>query len=104
MDEVRGLLARGYSPNLPALSSLGYRELVWHLQGGLALPQAVQQIKFATHRFARRQYAWFRPSDSRIHWYNIPVKAKDIVDSLKGVAQRKGNPGGSCCPCPCGEQ
>jgi len=68
VEEVRGLLERGYGPSLPALSSVGYREIAGYLRGECELPQAVQRIKYATHRFARRQYAWFKPGDSRIHW------------------------------------
>jgi tRNA dimethylallyltransferase len=68
LEEVRALLEAGYSPELPSMSSVGYRELVLHLQGSLPLDQAVQRIKAATHRVARRQHAWFRPADPRIRW------------------------------------
>jgi tRNA A37 N6-isopentenylltransferase MiaA len=68
VEEVRGLLEKGYSPSLPALYSVGYREIVGHLEGRVGLVQEVQRIEYATHRFARRQHAWFRPGDSRIHW------------------------------------
>jgi len=36
VDEVRGLLARGYDPALPALSGIGYAEIVAHLKTGSA--------------------------------------------------------------------
>jgi tRNA A37 N6-isopentenylltransferase MiaA len=32
---------------------------------------AVQQIKFENHRFLRQQQNWFKPKDSRIHWFDI---------------------------------
>jgi len=68
VEEVRGLLEKGYGLSLPALSSVGYREIACHVKGEFGLPQAIQRIKYATHRFARRQYAWFRLGDSRIRW------------------------------------
>ena len=68
VDEVRALLARGYGPELPSLSSLGYRELVRHLADELTMDAAVERIKHSSHRFARHQYAWFRPADERIRW------------------------------------
>ncbi len=71
IDEVRSLLDRGYSPDLPAMSSLGYREIGGYLKGELSLPEACEQIKFTTHRFARNQYAWFRANDERIRWFDI---------------------------------
>jgi tRNA dimethylallyltransferase len=69
--EVSALLQRGYSLSLPALSGVGYRQMGLYLNGGLSLEDAVQQTKYHTHRIARRQYAWFRPRDPRIHWFDI---------------------------------
>ena len=69
IDEVRGLLDKGYAPDLPSMSSLGYRELVQYLHGELSLDEALNRIKYSTHRFARRQYAWFKPTDERIQWF-----------------------------------
>ena len=68
VEEVRWLLERGYSPSLPSMSGVGYRQIGQYLQGRLSLPEAVQRIKYETHRFARHQYAWFRLEDERIHW------------------------------------
>ena len=68
IDEVRALLQRGYGPELPALSSLGYRELVEHLEGAVSLSEAAERIKRRTRRFARQQHAWFRREDERICW------------------------------------
>jgi tRNA A37 N6-isopentenylltransferase MiaA len=36
----------------------------------MTLPQAIDKIKYETHRLARHQYAWFRLGDSRIHWFD----------------------------------
>ncbi len=60
VDEVRALLARGYGADLPAMSSLGYREMIAHLDGRFTLDEAIQATKYATHRFIRRQLTWFR--------------------------------------------
>ena len=70
VGEVEGLLSRGYGPDLPSMSSLGYRELAQHLRGDKSLKEAVAEIKQKTRRFARQQYAWFRLGDERIRWYN----------------------------------
>jgi tRNA dimethylallyltransferase len=79
---VEALRAAGYSRRLPALSGLGYRQLLAHLAGETTLAEAVERIKFDTHRFARRQGAWFRESDPRIHWFNL----SQGEDSLGAVA------------------
>ncbi len=68
--ETEGLLAAGYSPALPAMTSLGYREIGAYLQGEMTLAAAVERIKTETHRFVRHQYTWFRRL-SGVRWYSL---------------------------------
>lgn len=65
--ESYGLLAAGFSPALPALTSLGYREIGSYLQGELPLAEAVARVKVETHRYVRHQSTWFRKL-APIHW------------------------------------
>jgi len=69
--EVGRLLDTGYGLKLPAMSSIGYRQIGAFLNGELPLAAAIQQIKFETHRFVRHQYTWFQLKDSRIRWFDI---------------------------------
>ena len=71
VDEVRGLISKGYSPDLPSMSGIGYRQIGQYLKGELTLEAAVEKMKFATHRIARQQYTWFRLDDERIRWFDI---------------------------------
>jgi len=68
VDEVAGLLARGYSPDLPSMSAVGYREIAAFLRGECSLAEAITLIKRHTRRFVRQQYNWFRLSDPSIVW------------------------------------
>lgn len=67
VDEVRALLAAGHSPALPALRSIGYREVIAHLAGEVDLAGARAAMARATRRFAKRQMTWFR-ADPTIRW------------------------------------
>lgn len=60
LDEVRALLALGLDPALPAMKSLGVRELARHLAGEWSLEQAVEKARQATRNYAKRQTTWFR--------------------------------------------
>ena len=60
VDEVRALLARGYDPALPAMSGIGYAEIITHLRGDLDLPGAAALIRTNTHRYIRHQETWLR--------------------------------------------
>lgn len=87
VNEVQRLLARGYAPTLPAMQGLGYKEIVEHLQGQVALDDAVRRLKRNTRRFAKRQYTWFR-RDDRIRWVDVEGQtpeqvAEAIVEMIK---------------------
>ncbi len=84
LDEVRRLLEAGYSPDLPAMSGIGYAELIAYLQGQIPLEEAVHRIQKRTRRFVRRQANWFKTDDPRIHWF--PAGEDPLTATLPLVA------------------
>lgn len=85
VEEVRGLLARGYRADLPSMQGLGYKEIVAHLDGRLSLAEAVGTLKRSTRRFAKRQYTWFR-ADPRIRWIDVDgLDAGGVARALASV-------------------
>lgn len=92
VDEVKNLMAKGYGLDLPAMSGIGYKQIAMFTQGEIDLIAAIELIKKETHRFARHQYAWFRPGDARIRWLDeyddVPKDAANLVVSfLAGIHQ-----------------
>lgn len=67
LDEVRGLLAAGYGPELGPMTGHGYREAARHLAGEWSLEEAIEVTARRTRQYARRQLTWFR-RDPRISW------------------------------------
>ena len=67
LDEVRGLMSRGYGEDLKSMQSLGYRHMVDFTAGRLTWEEAVRTLKRDTRRFAKRQLTWFR-ADKEIVW------------------------------------
>jgi len=80
VDEVKFLLNAGYSKDLNALNTVGYKEIISFLEGEYDLERAIELIKRNTRRFAKRQLTWFR-RDERINWYEI----KNAIE-LNGIA------------------
>ncbi|MGD1046905.1 MAG: tRNA (adenosine(37)-N6)-dimethylallyltransferase MiaA [Bacteroidota bacterium] len=70
IEEVRGLLAKGYSRSANALNTVGYKEVFDFIDGKITKEEMVRLIKQNTRHFAKRQLTWFR-ADRRIKW--IPV-------------------------------
>lgn len=74
VKEVQALLNKGYSPELPSMSAIGYREICEYLTGKMTLEEAVTAIRKNTRTYVRRQANWFKPTDPTIHWYDISGK------------------------------
>ncbi|MBP6964660.1 MAG: tRNA (adenosine(37)-N6)-dimethylallyltransferase MiaA [Armatimonadetes bacterium] len=70
VEEVRGLLDEGYAADLPAMKSLGYRQIAGFLLGKCELRTAVELIKQETRQFAKRQITWFR-ADPSVRWMDV---------------------------------
>ncbi len=84
LREVEELRAAGFPTTAGPLNSPGYRELGQYLDGELSLEDAVEKTKTQTHRLARRQYAWFKPSDPRIQWLDAadPGLLQEAVETV----------------------
>ncbi len=69
-EEVRRLLVQGYSPALPSLQSIGYREFVALEQGRLTEDEALRRMQRDTVRYAKRQWTWFT-REPDIEWIDV---------------------------------
>ncbi len=70
LDEVRGLLDRGFSAALKPLRAIGYRHLIEHLNGLTSLDHAVACLKRDTRRYAKRQLTWFHHEEG-LEWHRV---------------------------------
>lgn len=86
VNEVRRLVGRGYGFQLPAMTGLGYREIGEYLNGGISFDEAVRLFRSNTRKFIRHQYNWFRPTDPRIHWFDLSRQSYDEVRDFAGRA------------------
>lgn len=85
VDEVRGLLARGFREAITAPQAIGYKEVVAALDGECTMAEAVDRIKLATRRYAKRQRTWLR-GDSRVRWVDANVPDGLLDRALAALA------------------
>jgi tRNA dimethylallyltransferase len=68
LEEVSRLHRRGdLHARMPAIRSVGYRQLWEHLDGRVGLEEAISNAVFATRHLARRQLVWLR-AEQEIRW------------------------------------
>ena len=68
LDETRTLLEGGvFEKNSTAAQAIGYKELLTYINGEKTLIDAIEDLKIATRRYAKRQMTWFN-SHGNVHW------------------------------------
>jgi tRNA dimethylallyltransferase len=82
--EVKTLLDRGYSPVLPSMQGLGYKQFTDYFSGTTSRDEAITLLKRDTRRFAKRQFTWFRRESDSV-WVDITglSRPEDIVERIK---------------------
>lgn len=87
LEEVKGLLEKGYTPELVSMQGIGYKEFIPYFNGECTLEEAVTQLKTNTRRFAKRQLTWFRRQIEGL-WVDMSSSTgeeamEEVLDYLK---------------------
>lgn len=69
LDEVKGLLEKGYTRDLVSMQGLGYKEIIDYLNGAVTIDEAVYTLKRDTRHFAKRQLTWAK-REKEVTWVN----------------------------------
>jgi len=81
LQEVRGLLDRGYGFDLRPMQSIGYRHMRAVVEGERTLEMALRELQADTRRFARRQRTWLRKVEG-VAWMH-PDRADEILRAVE---------------------
>jgi tRNA dimethylallyltransferase len=88
VEEVRGLVGRGYGSEHPGMNATGYQELVPHVAGSRSLEEAVALIQAASRQYARRQLTWLRTQvgeNQNVHELDATLPVAQLVDRVEAV-------------------
>jgi tRNA dimethylallyltransferase len=77
LEEIRGLVERGFDLDLKPLRSVGYRQMGQVLRGTQSMNDAIEEMKQETRHLAKRQLTWFR-RDDEIRWFHPEEQSKEI--------------------------
>lgn len=75
VEEVKDLLDKGYDRKSPALSGIGYRQVIRYLDGEISKEEAIELNKRDNRRYAKRQMTWYK-REKDIKW---------LAQNLNGV-------------------
>lgn len=84
VNETRQLLREGYRPDQQFLQTVGYRNVIEHLNGKVSFEQMVKDIKTSTRRYAKRQITWFRRWPF-IHWLDAELSPEENTQKICSI-------------------
>ena len=90
VDEIRGLIDKGVSPDDLIYYGLEYKYLTLYVIGKMSYEEMVRLLEIAIHQFAKRQMTWFRGMERRgieINW----IDASLPMDERLGIVERLWN-------------
>jgi tRNA dimethylallyltransferase len=88
IDEVKGLLKSGISPEDLIYYGLEYKYLTLYITGQLNDEEMFTQLEIAIHQFAKRQMTWFRGMERRgftIHWMDAGMPTENKIELTKDL-------------------
>ncbi|MBI2819057.1 MAG: tRNA (adenosine(37)-N6)-dimethylallyltransferase MiaA [Acidobacteria bacterium] len=101
IQEVQGILNRGYPPTVPPLSSHGYRQAVDFLEGKVSREEAIYHAQTRTRQYAKRQMTWFR-KEADVRWFSgfgtDPEVERQVVKFLSNELHPDGVEAGDSIP------
>ena len=77
LEECIKLKEMGYTSSMQSMQGIGYKEILYYLEGNVKLQEAINMIKQGSRNYAKRQLTWFR-RDPRVTFLD-----KDILSNVE---------------------
>ena len=86
LEETKRLMEDGvFEKNSTAAQAIGYKELLSYFRGEKTLEEAVEDLKTATRRYAKRQLTWFN-SHGNVIWLEADGKSlSELADEAEKI-------------------
>lgn len=86
VEEVKGLIAKGYNTSCSSMKAIGYKEILPYLNGEYDLETAADEIRKNTRHYAKRQFTWLKRYDY-VNWIEVHKgdTPGDIIDRILGL-------------------
>ena len=92
VDEVKGLLDSGISPDSLIYYGLEYKYLTLYAIGRLTYEEMFSQLETAIHQFAKRQMTWFRGMERRglsVHWIDAALPMEKKLEQIENLLKQE---------------
>ncbi|MGM9934221.1 tRNA (adenosine(37)-N6)-dimethylallyltransferase MiaA [uncultured Clostridium sp.] len=89
LDECIKLKEMGYTSHMQSMQGIGYKEILYYLEGKISLEDAVNMIKQGSRNYAKRQLTWFRRDKRCIFLDKDVLTDEEIINKVLGDIRNK---------------
>lgn len=82
LEECIKLKEMGYTSSMQSMQGIGYKEILYYLEGKISLEEAVDMIKQGSRNYAKRQLTWFRRDPRAIFLDKDKLTNKEIINKI----------------------
>lgn len=82
LDECISLKDMGYTSDMQSMQGIGYKEVLYYLEGKISLEEAVNMIKQGSRNYAKRQLTWFRRDKRCVFIDKDTMGDEEILDKI----------------------
>ncbi|BCZ46621.1 tRNA dimethylallyltransferase [Clostridium gelidum] len=82
LDECIRLKEMGYNSDIQSMQGIGYKEILYYLEGKISLNEAIDMIKQGSRNYAKRQLTWFRRDKRCVFLDKDTLDDDEILDKV----------------------
>ena len=82
LDECIKLKEMGYTQDMQSMKGIGYKEILYYLDGRIPLSEAVSMIKQGSRNYAKRQLTWFKRDPRAIFLDKDKMTEEEIINKI----------------------
>lgn len=82
LEECIRLKEMGYTSDIQSMQGIGYKEILYYLEGQISLGEAVDMIKQGSRNYAKRQLTWFRRDKRCIFLDKDTMTDEEIIEKV----------------------
>ena len=82
LDECIKLKEMGYTSDIQSMQGIGYKEILYYLEGKISLDEAIDMIKQGSRNYAKRQLTWFRRDTRCVFLDKDKMSDEEILEKV----------------------
>lgn len=83
IEEIKGIMGKGYKPSDPGLTSVGYKEFIPFIESNAPFLSCLEEGKKNTRHYAKRQITWYKRIDFNLYLQSGDIDSHEVPEKIR---------------------